>query len=193
MRMWSFRDALRVGGERRVARGSVQRARRRWPEKSWCGQAIVRSVMNPPESRHEVSVERSSHRCKHLMIGIKWDEWSVSEMNGQVTWTNGRGHLPFRRRRRSESEALGKSSAGNPVTTATQSAKPARDSMLGSKQEPPRPAPSFAHLLLERADNEFRRWRRRPSTAGNPRRFLRSTKQGPGWLCQLPARSVNSL
>lgn len=30
------------------------------------------------------------------------------------------------------------------------------------------------------------------STAGNPWRFLRSTKQGHGWLGQRPARSANS-
>jgi len=42
-----------------------------------CVRRSARKVgVNPPESRYDVSVERSSHRCENLMIGIKWDEWS---------------------------------------------------------------------------------------------------------------------
>ena len=58
-------------------------------ERGACGEAIVRPVINPPESRYEVVVEMSSHRCKKLMIGITWDEWSSNWDEQLVSGTNG--------------------------------------------------------------------------------------------------------
>jgi len=42
-----------------------------------------------PESRYEVSVERSSYRCQNPMIGIKWDEWPSNWDEQLVSGTNG--------------------------------------------------------------------------------------------------------
>jgi len=76
-----------------------------------------------------------------------------------------------------EPRAVELAAKAEPVVEPARSALPKLDP-LG--HEPKSPQFGGRGIVSGHADSEFRRW-------------LPSTKQGPGWLCQRTARSVKSL